>query len=358
MAPSVDEQAVNGRDVNAVGRGRLGVFLRYLVFSLFLIAVGWAATKFDWHAIREQIGNASVAHLCGMVAACAVALLIRPLKLLLLLRGTFPEAHPTYWPAFRADNIAMAVNSVVPARAGEVAMAVALRQSFGISTASSGSVVLIDRFLDFCTVVLIFVVSFLMSPEGIPWVRQATGGVVLITLAFISCLILAVRLRHVWMSLLAGVFARLDPTRAAKWDARVRDLFSVLSVIDDTPRLVGLLVLSGAFWAMISLAYWLGIHAVWPDITPTAAAFTASAVALSFLLPVAPGGIGLFQGTVILSLQLFGVGTSAALAFGILGHALQVCTTLALAAISMAWQGMSLRTLVSIRATERQPSEK
>ncbi len=305
-----------------------------------MLFVWWLATKVDWPAIREQLANASLPYIAGMVAAWVVSLFLRPLRLWVLLLGAIPEARPRYWPAFRADNIAMAINSIVPARAGEVAMAFTLRKSLGISTASSSSLVLVDRFLDFCTVVLIFVLSFSMSPGGVAWARVTTAWFVAVVVFFVLGLILAVRLRHIWISLLVRIAARLAPAHADRWEARIRDLFSVLSVVDDVRRMVLLMTLSGATWAMISLSFWLGLHSVWADISPAAAAFAASAVTLSFLLPIAPAGIGLFQGAAVLALQLFGVSASAALAFGILAHALQVGAILTLAAMSLAWQAV------------------
>jgi uncharacterized protein (TIRG00374 family) len=339
--PPSDEPAAGDAPRRSADRSRRGLLVRAVVFSLFLIFVGWAGTKVNWHAIHDQLTNASLPYIVAMVAAYVVSLFVRPLRLWVLFLGAVPEVRPRYWPAFRADNIAMAINSIVPARAGEVAMAFSLRQSLGISTARSSSLVLVDRFLDFCTVVLIFVISFLMSPGGAAWARVSTtwlGGLVVI---FVLGLISAVRLRSLWLFLLGRALARLAPARASRWEGRIRDLFSVLSVLDDPRRMILLMALSAATWAIISLSFWLGLHSVWPDISPAAAAFAASAVTLSFLLPIAPAGIGLYQGAVVLALQLFGVNASPALTFAILAHALQVASILVLAGISLAWQGIS-----------------
>ncbi len=173
--PPSDEQVAGDAPCRSADRSRRGLLIRAVVFSLFLSFVGWAVTKVNWHAIHDQLTNASLPYIVAMVAVYVVSLFVRPLRLWVLFLGAVPEVRPRYWPAFRADNIAMAINSIVPARAGEVAMAFSLRQSLGISTARSSSLVLVDRFLDFCTVVLIFVVSFLMSPGGAAWARVCVG---------------------------------------------------------------------------------------------------------------------------------------------------------------------------------------
>lgn len=338
--PPVDERPGGEAIFRPAGRSRRGPLIRVTVFALFLLLAGWAGTKVDWHAIHDQMANASLPYLVAMVAAYVVSLFVRPLRLWVLFWAAVPEVRPRYWPAFRADNIAMAINSIVPARAGEAAMAFALRQSLGISTARSTSLVLVDRFLDFCTVVVIFVVSFLLSPGGGAWARVTTTWLAVLVAVFVFALILLVRLRSLWLVLLGRALARLAPARASRWEARIRDLFSVLSVIDDLRRMVLLMALSAATWAIISLSFWLGLHSVWPDISPAAAAFAASAVTLSFLLPIAPAGVGVYQGAAVLSLQLFGVCVSAGLTFAILAHALQVGSILTLAAMSLAWQGI------------------
>ncbi len=351
--PSRDEGAPQG-GIAPARAGRRGRLLRAIVLTSFLLLVAWAGTKVNWRAIGEQFANASLPYLSGMLAAWVASLFVRPLRLALLLSSAVADpAQARYWPAFRADNIAMAINSIVPARAGEVAMAVALNQSLGISTASSSSLVLVDRFLDFCTVVLLFVAGFLLSPGGSNWARHTTTLLAGLVVVFVVGLILTVRLRRLWIRQLIRLFTRLDPTRADKWDTRIRDLFAVLAVIDDVPRMAALIALSAATWLIISLSYWFGLHSFWPEVSFGAAAFAASAVALSFLLPISLAGIGLFQGAAILALQLFGASTSVALAFGILAHALQVGAILIVAAISVAWRGFGYRLWTDMRAVQR-----
>jgi hypothetical protein len=241
----------------------------------------------------------------------------------------------------------MAMNSVMPMRAGDVTMAFVLRQGLGVPTARAFSAVLVDRFFDFATVIVIFVGALALAPTVAPWAANLTVTLLAALAALVGGLWLAVRLRRFWLDLLD----RLLPKSTERLRAQVRELFTGLAVVDNLGVLSLVLLLSIGLWGVIIVSYQYGAGAVWPSVSLPAAAFAAGAVALSFVVPLAPGGFGVFHAAVVLALSLFGVPAEAALAFAIISHVFQLGSVLVLAVVAVMCRRISIGSLRAIRQT-------
>jgi hypothetical protein len=84
---------------------------------------------------------------------------------------------------------------------------------------------------------------------------------------------------------------------------------------------------------MIVVFYLFGIWAVWPEGSFASAAFMAGAVTLSFLIPLTPGGIGVFHAAAVLALTLFMVPPELGLAIAAITHGLPFISIFVIASI-------------------------
>ena len=75
------------------------------------------------------------------------------------------------------------------------------------------------------------------------------------------------------------------------------------------------------------------------------AAFLLSVVALAFLIPAAPGGVGVFHAASVFALAVFGVPAEVGLAYALLSHALTVLCGLSIALIWVLANGLDPRIL-------------
>ena len=322
---------------------------RLLPLVIFGAVMVWAITKIDWPLIGRQLAASSLAEDAAMAVCWIIALLFRPLRLLVLVKAMMPEIERRYWPLWSANVMAMATNTVIPMRAGDVMMAFVLRQSLCVSTARASSLVVVDRFFDFATVIVIFVSMLSLAPTVAPWAASATTTLLVALALLVGGLWLLIRTRGFWMALLDRLLSGVSAQRAKGLSDTAHELFAGLAQIE-RPRVVGLVLLfSICLWGMSTASFWFGIRAVWPDVPVAAAALTVGAVALSFVVPVAPGGFGVFHGAAVLSLALFGIPVEPALAFAIVTHGFQMSSVLVFGMIAMAWQGISLRSLASLR---------
>lgn len=321
-----------------------GLIARMALAAVLLVGFVWAGSKLDWRLVGRQLHTASLTSELAMLACWIAALFIRPLRLLLLLR-TFarqPGAH--YSHVWSADMIAMAGNSVLPARAGDMTMAFVLRRGLDVPTTSLLSLVLVDRFFDFAVVVVIFVPALAFAPTIAPWASDVTQTLLVTLALLVAGLFVVIRFRAYWLVLCDRLLVRHE-----RWRSFIHELLSGLAIIDKIGILLPVIVLSLFLWGATILSYKFAIGSIWPGAPLTAAGLAASAVALSSVIPLTPGGIGVFQATVVLVLSLFGVAAEPALAVAIMAHVTQLGAVLFFAVVAMARQGIGIRSLMAAR---------
>ncbi len=106
-----------------------------------------------------------------------------------------------------------------------------------------------------------------------------------------------------------------------------------------------LLAISALIWALTALSYWLGLRAFIADPPLAAAAFNMSAVALSFAVPLGPGGLGAFEASSVLALSVFNIPLEVALAFAVIAHIFQLGCVLLFTALAALTGQIDLRSL-------------
>ena len=100
-------------------------------------------------------------------------------------------------------------------------------------------------------------------------------------------------------------------------------------------------------WGLTWLSYTLGLYAVQNEVQSAAAAFNMAAVALSFIVPLGPGGMGAFEASSVLALAVFDVPLEPAIAFAVIAHLFQLGSVLLFAALSVLTGDIDHRALWS-----------
>jgi uncharacterized membrane protein YbhN (UPF0104 family) len=165
----------------------------------------------------------------------------------------------------------------------------------------------------------------------------------------VGILVIAVRMRS-FAVLLVG---RLLPRRwHGKILPRLDALLTGLSVLARPAVLLRAVALSAAIWTVTATSFTFGIGAVWPEVGLATGAFTVGITALAFLVPAAPGGVGIFHAAIVFALSFFAVPAEAALAFALLTHALTLVTGLAVAGLWTLYNGLDPRQIARDRAAD------
>lgn len=328
-------------------RVKVLLVINALLLAVFLIFSGWTATRIDWAAVGRSLEEADSGFALAMTASWLAVLFIRPVRLMVLIGVMSPESPRRYGAVWSATMVAMGLNTIVPLRAGDIAMGLVLYQRLGVSVPRAFSALVVDRFFDLATVMALFVAALSVAPATAAWTAGLVPSMLVALLGLVVGLWLVVHFRATWLRVIYRALSAVAPVRRARWIGRAEELFSSLAAIDKATVLAKVVVLSILVWLMTALSYWFGISATWPSASLAAAAFTASAAALVFVVPVTPAGVGVFHGACVLALSVFDVPFEPALAFAIVAHALQVASVLVLAMIASFSQGLSLRTLLA-----------
>jgi uncharacterized protein (TIRG00374 family) len=266
-----------------------------------------------WDALRD----ANVWWLLPALVVLAVGVELRAVRW----RSLFPpETRPALGPVTSAMLVGVAVNNLLPFRAGEAARILALGRRAGTSRVEILATVALERVLDvFCLLVLLFV-ALPVLPD-VTWIGKAA----------------------VLAAVLAGLLAGAALAFAI-WGDRplhfIARLFGRLPFIDEneiergghslTRGLVGLRNPRIAFagfawttlsWIVTSVSFWLVTLAFHFDLPLDAGLLVLTAVGLSLVLPAAPGGLGVFEAAVVLALDAYDIPRTEALSYAFVLHA-------------------------------------
>lgn len=328
-------------------RVKVLVAVNVLLFAGFLYFTAWTAIRIDWATVGHSLDGAAPGYELAMAASWFAILFLRPVRLMVLIGVISPGSPSRYSVFWSATLVAMGLNTIVPLRAGDIAMALVLNQRLGVRMPRAFSALVLDRFFDLATVVALFVGALSVAPVSAAWTVGLVPSMLVVLLGLVVGLWLLIYLRATWLYLVREALSALAPARRARWIGQAEELFNSLARIDKVTVLAKVIVLSILIWLITTLSYWFGISATWPSASLAAAAFTASAAALVFVVPVTPAGVGVFHGACVLALSVFDVPFEPALAFAIVAHALQVISVLVLAVIALFSQRLSLRTLLA-----------
>jgi uncharacterized membrane protein YbhN (UPF0104 family) len=234
----------------------------------------------------------------------------------------------------------VAVNNVLPGRAGDLLRARWLQLAARIQGGRALASVFVDRAFDVLALVVFLAVSLPFVADA-QWLRRiAIGGLfLLVALALV----------------LAGarVYTRRRPRDRKSGRGLLRRVArdTVEGLADPIGRLraVGLVGVSLGAWAMWALGAWLVARSLGIELSATEVVFVTAVVNLGVAIPSSPGFIGTYQWLGVSALALFDVPTDEALAFSILLQAVWYVPTLIVGGALLVRRGIGTMRIASTR---------
>jgi uncharacterized protein (TIRG00374 family) len=274
-----------------------------------------------WHEIRGV-------HPVWLAVTIILATLTFPLRTirwryLLRLEG---EALPLL-PLWHATAIGFMANNLLPARAGEVARAYAVRRLTGVRFTTAVASVAVERVLDGIVLVALLTVATWAGgfAAGTAVGAVTIGGVVRgASMLFGGLLILALGVVHMpdlALSLVRRVSGLLLPPR---WSHRIVEIFAgLVQGLEALRRPAHFLVVifwSFVVWLAAAASFWAAFRAFDIAVPWPAALMTQALVAFGVAIPSSPGFFGPFEALVRVSLGLYGVPASLAVSLAVGYH--------------------------------------
>ena len=271
-----------------------------LNLGISLVFLDLVFAQIDWDVLLGALAEANYWMLLPSSVLVIISLFLRTWRWQWLLRGL---GRVPFGPAFRATNIGIGANMVLPARAGEFLRAYVIGRSTGISKAGAFATLVVERIFDGLTILLSLVAVVLLVGVQSPVLKQLgmVGGIFYLgALAGVSVFYF----RQTWFT---AIVERLLPDR---WATRVSGLLQAfangLAVLRDGKQLLTVSLQSLLIWFVIALSFYpvllaFDFGAPVPLFIPF---LLLPLMALGLTIPSAPGGVGILQYMSVLALQL------------------------------------------------------
>ncbi len=329
--------------------GRRARWHTLIAAALTIGLLWWFARNLDFVQVWAAIRTAEIGLIVLAVAVTFVTYVFRAWRWQLLL---LPLGRVQFRNAFRTTVIGFTATFLLPGRIGEVLRPYLLARREGLSAAAAFATVIVERFLDLATVLLMF--GFFLMTTSLDVGRDVKfGGALATGIAIAALTIMAISAGHPErLGRWTGRVTAILPGRAASLAARFAQTFvEGLAVLRQPAALAGSLFFSLCLWLSIAFAAWLTSQAL--DVT---FGFTGSFLVLMYLsvgvaLPT-PAGVGgfhaMYQEAVV---RFFGAGVDRAAAGAIVLHLVSFAPISLVGLVLMAQDGLSLMELKRMKST-------
>lgn len=282
--------------------------IAFILWRVDLDALWRALTEFRWIFVVFAL------------AALALDYSLRILRWTLMLRHAGAEVSVAdCTPAFLGS---MALNNVLPLRAGDIVRALVFPLSLGVRRTASTATLVLERVLDFLALMVCLGIGVWLSPTlQIPILEK---DLLLVLTAFIGTLM-------IMLVFFAGGIGRavqwsVERTARRGWPKlstvleHLRELLGSLFLISRVRVLASLTLLSILVW-LANAGLFLAILRGFSIGSPPSTALVIMAIAtLSTLVPSSPGYVGPFHLAAYAAVIMIGASQSTAAGFALISH--------------------------------------
>ncbi len=288
-----------------------------IVISLVcLVLVLW---NVDYRDVVDALGRANYAWLVPAALPFAGTIASKVLRWQLL----FPGDHSRIrrGKLLSALMISYALNTILPARLGELARAYVIGESEDLSKSLALSTIVVEKVLDVLTLLLFLVLllPFVTLPS---WIRQSALVMAPVFVCLFIILLALAYQRTRTLALASSLLKRLPRLGGERLLASLDSALSGFDVLGSLEANLALWAWSIAVWATSGLFMLLVMFAFHIEAPPAAAFLVLCVTSLGMTVPSSPGYIGVYHWLVVSTLQIFGVERELALSFAFALHAL------------------------------------
>jgi hypothetical protein len=291
----------------------LKLALGLAISAAFLYAL---LSRAPLHDVGAALGRANLGWVAASLLAVCLSYTLKTQRWVLMLRSL--GGAPGFRQALTPLMGSVALNNVLPFRAGDIVRVMAFRRYTGVQPSMQLGTVILERLLDVGALlaVLVAVATLWPLPELAPGVLAALRMLALAALAALAGFMAAPRPLRM---LVRAVGSRVALGRAGEILLRFSEALERLS---STTLLARLAAFSLAAWFCEGLAYVAVAQSLGAPAPLPAGLLALALGTLSTMIPSSPGYIGTFHYFAALALAQLGAGRAEAAAFAILIHAI------------------------------------
>jgi len=350
-----------------------------LIFGLLISAVTlyFAFKNVSFHAVLKSLLQVNPFWILPTVIAVMINFILRTIRWKVILRSS---QQVSFMGAYHPLIIGFMLNSILPARAGEIARPVILRKLEGTPFTTGLASVASERFFDILILVGFFAVMFRtieIDPHlNIPFGKYVLNKSLLIYLGkgmirlgiLMICgmaLIASKKIREIIAAVflfLPGFFIRKNPTLKNTVEQKVcgpaikiiDNFGDGFSVVKNPAEILKCIFLSISIWFFGGLSYYflsLGFKGL--SVTPVEMFIFMIIICFFIALPSVPGYWGLWEAGGVFALTLFGISANEAASFTLANHVIQFMPVIIAGIISMIITGVHLKQFAHPGKTEQ-----
>jgi len=301
-----------------------GAWLIGLAISAALLV--WVLYKIDPAKVWNYAQHANGWLLLLTIVVATITFPVRAIRWRLILRDADGRRFP-FLPLWHATTIGFMANNLLPARAGEVARAYVASRQLGVRFTTSLGSIAVERVFD--ALVMLGLMAVAIAAPSFPAHAQV-GGRSLSTIAastalvFGGVLVIALIVANrpgPWLVLLERVARRVLPVKIADRVVRALDgIVEGLAVLKSPGRFAGVVLWSLVLWIKNAAAFAICFRAFGIGIPLEAALLLQGIIGFGVAIPSTAGYIGVFEAATVVTLRLYGVDASQALAYALTYH--------------------------------------
>ncbi|MEW5875941.1 MAG: lysylphosphatidylglycerol synthase transmembrane domain-containing protein [Candidatus Zixiibacteriota bacterium] len=290
-----------------------------------LVFLYLALRKVDYNELWVTLQNTQWVYLIPNLLMVVGVMFIRAWRWQMILR---PVGKVSYNRVYTSTMIGFMVNNVLPARLGEIARAVSLGLKTGLSRSATLATIIIERVYDSITLLLflwlVFAFSRISEIAEVGRIRYL-GWAFLIGTGVLIVLLALLQYRNATVVRIVRFLTKPLPERIQAQAREIVEKFALgLRIHHNWPTTGGVAMSSIVLWFVMGISNYFVFLALRLEGLPWEASFVVLVVvSLMISIPATAGYIGVFHWATQISLQIYGVPKTQAVAAAIVLHAAQ-----------------------------------
>lgn len=277
------------------------------------------------------------------IALYTFDMVIRAFRWKVILEGN--DIHISIWDSFLAYNLGNSLNIIIPAKMGDIARSYYLKKKFTLPYSRTLPATFLDRVFDVLGVyaVLLFCGIYIITRTKLStWLYYTFAG-------GIAALIVTVAAMEILFNR-KDIIERINNRKLKSLMYSLLEAFS--GSFKDKGNFVLLLACSVIIWLCEGVFSYLIFISMGQYMNPIIVIFATMIAVLTKVIPITPGGIGVFEGTMVLILSLFGLDAKTGAVVSTVNHFIMNFYTILLGIYAL------LRENISISAIQQERVDK
>lgn len=294
--------------------------------TVTVLSLWWAVRGVHWDEFFAAVRTVNPLLLLGTIVLATLTFPLRVLRWRAMLRDE--QDRPLPWGSlWHAVAIGFMANNLLPARAGEFARAYVIKRRAPVRFTTALATIGVERLFDGLLMLALMAVA-IAAPSfpghtmvyGVSLPRIAEGAAALFGGALVFAFIVALKPAP-WLTLFERIARAVLPDRFARPACEMAEgLVAGLAVLRRPARFVTVLWWSSVQWLVNAASFALCFRAFGLAVPPEGSLLLQGVLGFGVALPSSPGFAGVFEGATQLTLKIYGVDPSRALAYALTYH--------------------------------------